>query len=180
VKWVFSLSLAALAYSLFVGPSGPPIVTAPAVSPTRTASQVERDTTFTCTPTHVWDGDGPIWCAEGPRVRLSGIATREIAIVSGQPRDGGCNDGHPCPTMSGPQAREVLVSLLGDATGTGVHGHTLVKGPAIRCEAVGTTYSRIAAFCTLADGRDLSCAMVQAGAAFRWARYDPRGRLSRC
>ena len=27
---------------------------------------------FTCTPTRVWDGDGPIWCAEGPRVRLAG------------------------------------------------------------------------------------------------------------
>ena len=27
---------------------------------------------FTCTPTRVWDGDGPVWCAEGPRIRLAG------------------------------------------------------------------------------------------------------------
>lgn len=33
---------------------------------------------FTCTPTRVWDGDGPIWCAEGQRIRLAGIAAREI------------------------------------------------------------------------------------------------------
>jgi endonuclease YncB( thermonuclease family) len=31
---------------------------------------------FTCTPVRVWDGDGPIWCAEGPKVRLAGIAAR--------------------------------------------------------------------------------------------------------
>ena len=23
---------------------------------------------FTCTPTRVWDGDGPVWCKEGPRI----------------------------------------------------------------------------------------------------------------
>jgi len=45
--------------------------------------------TFTCTPTRVWDGDGPIWCAEGPRIRLSGIAAREM--------DGTCRPNHPCP-----------------------------------------------------------------------------------
>jgi endonuclease YncB( thermonuclease family) len=33
---------------------------------------------FTCTPTRVWDGHGPIWCAEGPRIRLAGIAASEI------------------------------------------------------------------------------------------------------
>ena len=33
---------------------------------------------FTCTPTAVYDGDGPIWCAEGPRIRLAGIAAREM------------------------------------------------------------------------------------------------------
>lgn len=45
--------------------------------------------TFSCTPTHVWDGDGPIWCEEGPRIRLSGIAAREM--------DGPCSDATPAP-----------------------------------------------------------------------------------
>jgi endonuclease YncB( thermonuclease family) len=39
---------------------------------------------FTCTPTHVWDGDGPVWCSEGPRIRLSGIAAREIDGTAGK------------------------------------------------------------------------------------------------
>jgi endonuclease YncB( thermonuclease family) len=41
-------------------------------------SIVPAGQTFQCTPTRVWDGDGPIWCGEGPRIRLSGIAAREM------------------------------------------------------------------------------------------------------
>jgi hypothetical protein len=45
--------------------------------------QVRRQAVaFTCTPMPV-ETDGPIWCAEGPRVRPAGIATRQI--------DGNCN-----------------------------------------------------------------------------------------
>ncbi|WP_298815064.1 hypothetical protein [uncultured Sphingomonas sp.] len=40
---------------------------------------------FRCTPTRVWDGDGPVWCAEGPRLRIAGIAAREA--------DGRCRRG---------------------------------------------------------------------------------------
>ncbi len=36
------------------------------------ASIVPAGQTFDCTLTAVWDGDGPIWCAEGPHIRLSG------------------------------------------------------------------------------------------------------------
>lgn len=42
------------------------------------ASIVAAGQTFTCTPTHVWDGDGPVWCAEGPHLRIAGIAAREM------------------------------------------------------------------------------------------------------
>ena len=56
-------------------------------------SVVPADEEFTCTPTRVWDGDGPVWCAEGPRIRLAGIAAREI--------DDSCRANQPCPTASG-------------------------------------------------------------------------------
>jgi len=61
--------------------------------------------TFICTPIRVWDGDGPIWCAEGPRIRLAGIAAREI--------DGTCRPAHPCPPADARRARDHLVGLLG-------------------------------------------------------------------
>jgi endonuclease YncB( thermonuclease family) len=69
---------------------------------------------FICTPTHVWDGDGPVWCKEGPRLRLAGIAAREL--------DGSCSPGHPCPAASGDAARDALVTLLGTPTGVGGMG----------------------------------------------------------
>lgn len=43
-----------------------------------TLANLPAGVSFSCTPIAVWDGDGPIWCAEGPRIRLAGVAAREI------------------------------------------------------------------------------------------------------
>ena len=119
---------------------------------------------FTCTPTRVWDGDGPIWCAEGPRIRLSGIAAREI--------DGTCRPGHPCPKSSAKQARDALVGLIGRPIGVSSGGHILVGGQALRCRSDGSAGgSRTAAWCLSPKSGDLSCAMVKGGWALRWALY---------
>ncbi|KAA0909543.1 hypothetical protein FLO80_21170 [Aquicoccus porphyridii] len=120
--------------------------------------------TFECTPTHVWDGDGPIWCAEGPRVRLSGIAAREI--------DETCSPGHPCPRASGRDARAALVALVGAAAGVGRHGHILVTGPTMRCRSDGSAGgNRTASWCNSPRAGDINCAMVNDGWALRWDRY---------
>ena len=121
---------------------------------------------FTCTPTAVWDGDGPIWCAEGPKIRLAGIAAREI--------DGTCRSGQPCPTASGLAARDALVRLVGTPIGVARTGHILVRGAPLRCLSEGSGKgSRTAAWCTGPRG-DLSCAMVQGGYALRWNNYGGR------
>lgn len=120
---------------------------------------------FTCTPVAVWDGDGPIWCAEGPRIRLAGIAAREI--------DGSCRKGHPCPGESGRAARDHLVQLLGGARGTRRTDHVVVRGPVLTCRSNGAARgTRTGAFCRSATTGDLSCAMVRSGYALAWARYD--------
>lgn len=127
-------------------------------------SIVAAGASFTCTPTAVWDGDGPIWCAEGPRIRLAGIAAREI--------DGTCRSNQPCPTASGPAARDGLVRLLGGPRGRSREGHVLVKAAPMRCTSDGSAGgTRTAAWCKTANGRDLSCALVEAGFALRWPRY---------
>lgn len=119
---------------------------------------------FACTPVAVWDGDGPIWCAEGPRIRLAGIAAREI--------DGSCRSHHPCPSVSGPAARAALVGLLGRPVGQRASGHVMVRGPALRCRSVGHGKgSRTAAWCSSPKVGDLSCAMVTSGHALRWKSY---------
>lgn len=120
---------------------------------------------FACTPTRVWDGDGPLWCAEGPRIRLSGIAAREM--------DGSCSDNQPCPDASAIVARDALVRLVGGkAIGIASEGHILVRGPTLRCHSVGGAGgSRTAAWCVSPVHGDLSCAMVASGTVLRWDRY---------
>lgn len=125
---------------------------------------VAAGTAFTCTPTRVWDGDGPIWCAEGPRIRLEGIAAREM--------DETCKSGHPCPEASGRAARDHLVKLLGGARGNASTGHVLVAAPAMQCRSDGSAKgSRTAAWCVSPQVGDLSCAMVRSGTVQRWQRY---------
>ena len=133
------------------------------------ATIVAVGTAFTCTPTRVWDGDGPIWCAEGPRIRLAGIAAREL--------DGSCRLGHPCPRTSAVGARNYLVTLIGRPAGKSREGHVLVRGAPLRCVSEGAAGgSRTAAWCRNAGG-DLSCRMVAAGYVLRWGRY---WRADRC
>lgn len=128
------------------------------------AAIVPAGQSFECTPIRVWDGDGPIWCAEGPHVRLSGIAAREM--------NGTCNANQPCPDASATEARDTLVGLVGRRTGTSVEGHVLVKGPKLICHSVGGAGgSRTAAWCASPIVGDLSCAMVQSGTVLRWDRY---------
>lgn len=125
---------------------------------------IPSDQTFECTPTHVWDGDGPIWCEEGPRLRLAGIAAREI--------DGTCSPGHPCPQASAEDARAALVALLGTPTGVTRHGHIMVTGPTLKCRSDGSAGgNRTASWCVSPRTGDINCTMVNSGWAARWDQY---------
>ena len=128
------------------------------------ASIVPAGQSFACTPVRVWDGDGPIWCAEGPHVRLAGVAAREM--------DGSCRSNQPCPHTTAEQARDRLVSLVGRRTGWSSEGHALVRGPTMRCRSDGGAGgNRTAAWCMSPISGDVNCAVIQSGAALRWQRY---------
>ena len=130
----------------------------------RAVPVVPAGQTFNCTPIQVWDGDGPVWCAEGPRVRLAGIAARES--------DGACRANQPCPRASAQQAKLALVRLLGGSKGQSKEGHALVAGPRLLCTSDGSAGgSRTAAWCKSAKVGDVSCAMVRTGTVLRWPRY---------
>jgi len=119
---------------------------------------------FVCTPTAVYDGDGPVWCAEGPRLRLAGIAAREM--------DGTCRSNQPCPPVGAEVARDRLVALVGSPAGIDETGHVLVSGPPLSCLSVGSAGGkRTAAWCTSPRVGDLSCAMVDSGTVLRWDRF---------
>lgn len=128
------------------------------------AAVVAAGQTFQCTPTRVWDGDGPIWCAEGPRIRLSGVAAKEL--------NGSCSVGHPCPDADPIDARDALVQLIGKPTGQSREGHVLVRGPTMSCRSDGGAGGdRTAAFCVSPQSGDVSCNMVAGGWAAKWQRY---------
>lgn len=125
---------------------------------------VDEGEEFTCTPERVWDGDGPVWCKEGPRVRLAGIAAREIGES--------CRPYQPCPEASAAAARDQLVKLVGEPIGTSREGHILVEGPPLKCRSDGSAKgTRTAAWCETQAGVDLNCAMVDSGVALKWDRY---------
>lgn len=130
---------------------------------------IENGTSFACTAEAVWDGDGPIWCREGPRIRLAGVAAREL--------DGSCRTGHPCPTISGIVARNTLVGLLGGPRGTLRTGHVKVAAVRLACVSQGDGKGgRTAAWCAAPRVGDLSCALVGKGVALRWDRYWREGK----
>jgi hypothetical protein len=129
-----------------------------------TAAVVSAGATFHCTPTRVWDGDGPVWCAEGPRIRLAGVAARES--------DGTCRSNQPCPGATADQAKSALISLVGRRTGTSREGHALVTGPTMTCRSEGGAGgSRTAAWCRSPRVGDLSCALVATRTVLVWPRY---------
>ena len=129
-------------------------------------------TTFTCTPTHVYDGDGPVWCAERPRIRIAGIAAKEM--------DGTCNSNQPCPTASAEAARTALVNLFGGPRGQIKTGHIKVSARPMTCTSLGNAVGvRTGAWCKLADGRDLSCTMVKTRTVLVWPKYWKGHRCER-
>lgn len=135
---------------------------------------------FTCTPTHVWSADGPIWCAEGIHFRLFGIKAR-------QPGDS-CPE-RACPTMSGVDARKTLVNLLlPERTQDTQRGHVqLVGAPPLRCVWKIPVERMPSATCTavaarglaIPTGRDVACALIFHRAATEWQRYS-KGALRKC
>jgi endonuclease YncB( thermonuclease family) len=109
---------------------------------------------------------------EGPRIRLHGIAAREVRRVRGRIVDAGCKRGHPCGEVTGVVARDRLMALLGGPRGALPTGHVRVRAATLRCHSYGSGKAgRTAANCTLPGVGDLSCAMVRSGAALRWREY---------
>lgn len=153
----------AMVLPAFIPAPFPPLATVTFARAESTPIVSDGDT-FTCTPTAVWDGDGPIWCAEGPKVRIAGVAAREM--------DGSCRAHHPCPSVSAIEARDRLVQLLGGPKGKLPTGHVKVRSGPMQCVSDGSARgSRTAAWCHSPVFGDLSCAVVGAGGAMRWQRH---------
>lgn len=129
--------------------------------------------TFVCTPVAIYDADGPIWCKEGPRIR--------VAAASGREMDGACIKGHPCPAMNPVEARARVIQVMrGKVTGKLPTGHLTITAPPMRCTAHGRSGDRVVASCTLSWGADLGCASIATGAVADWPEWRRRYGLGSC
>jgi endonuclease YncB( thermonuclease family) len=118
---------------------------------------------FQCTVTRVHDGDGPLWCSNGAKIRVAGIQAPDFEAA--EP----CRRRHRSYVCSDPQAKRSQQVV-----------ERLTLGKSMECQPVDRSYTRVVARCTLPDGRSLSCAIVAAGAATRWPTYWRRYQMSEC
>jgi endonuclease YncB( thermonuclease family) len=120
---------------------------------------------FVCQVVRVHDGDGPLWCANGRKVRIAGVQAPDFTSAAPcrrRPRA----TAYVCDDASARRS-QVIVSLL-------------VLRRSLRCQPVDRSYGRVVARCTLPDGRSLSCAALAVGAAVRWDAYWRRYRMGEC
>lgn len=118
---------------------------------------------FTCTVTRVHDGDGPLWCSNGIKVRIAGVQAPDFE--NAQPCRARRAE-YTCSNVAAERSRRIVERLTLHRT--------------MRCQATGKSYSRVVARCMLPDGRSLSCAVLAAGAAVRWESYWRRYGMGEC
>ena len=121
---------------------------------------------FTCVVVRIHDGDGPLWCANGIKVRIAGVQAPDY------------EDAEPCRRRDTSWANYTCDNAAANRSQQIVE--RLVLRQIMTCQPVGMSYARVVARCKLADGRSLSCAVIAAGAATRWDRYWRQYRLGDC
>ncbi|MES3091399.1 hypothetical protein O6027_07310 [Sphingomonas aerolata] len=123
-------------------------------------------TAFSCTVTRVHDGDGPLWCSNGIKVRIAGVQAPDFESAAPCRAADSRRANYLCDDAAAKRSRQVV--------------ERLVLRKTLECESTGESYGRVVARCALPDGRSLSCAVIASGAAVRWDRYWRQYRLGGC
>jgi endonuclease YncB( thermonuclease family) len=121
---------------------------------------------FPCTVPRVHDGDGPLWCSSGIKVRVAGIQAPDFTRAEPWRRPDVRRVNHTCDDRAEARSQHIVERLVLNQT--------------VACQPMGKSYKRVVARCTLPDERSLSCATIAAGAAVRWDRYWRRYGMGAC
>ena len=123
-------------------------------------------TAFSCTGTRVHDGDGPLWCSNGIKVRIAGVQAPDFESASPCRAADSRRANYLCDDAAAKRSQQVV--------------ERLVLRKTLECESTGKSYGRVVARCALPDGRSLSCAVIASEAAVRWDRYWRQYRMGEC
>ena len=123
-------------------------------------------TAFSCAVTRVHDGDGPLWCSNGIKVRIAGVQAPDFESAS------------PCRAADSRRANYLCDDAAAKRSQRIVE--RLVLRKTLKCDSTGKSYGRVVARCALPDGRSLSCAVIASEAAVRWDRYWRQYRMGEC
>jgi len=121
---------------------------------------------FTCDVIRVHDGDGPLWCRSGQKVRIAGVQAPDFENAQPCQRPVARRTAYTCDDQAARRSRTIVERLV-------LHRR-------LSCQPVDRSYSRVVARCTLPDGRSVSCAVIAAGAAGAWPTYWRRYRMGDC
>ena len=127
---------------------------------------IDQPPAFVCEVVRVHDGDGPLWCANGTKVRIAGVQAPDFESAEPCRRPAARRTAYVCDDRTAARSQAIVSGL--------------VLNRRLNCQPLGRSYRRVVARCTLPDGRSLSCAVIAAGAATRWARYWRQYRMGEC
>ncbi|MFK3888491.1 thermonuclease family protein [Sphingomonas sp. NPDC079357] len=119
-----------------------------------------------CHVVHVHDGDGPLWCRSGEKIRIAGVQAPDFESAAPCHRPAAQRRTYDCDDRAARRSQQIVARLA--------------LGKRLVCQPVDRSYERVVARCRLPDGRSLSCAAVAAGAAVRWDRYWRRYGMGGC
>lgn len=118
---------------------------------------------FTCAVIGLHDGDGPIYCTNGVKVRIAGVQAPDYERAEPCRRH---KPGYVCDDVLAERSKRITAQL--------------VLGRTLSCQPVDRSHKRIVARCAFEDGRDLSCVTIAAGSAVRWDRYWRKYKMGAC
>lgn len=116
-----------------------------------------------CQVVKVHDGDGPIHCANGAKIRVAGVQAPDFA--SAEP----CRKrrrGYVCDDRKALASKRVA--------------ERLTLGKRLVCQPVDRSYNRIVARCALPNGNSLSCSLLARGAVTKWQTYWSKYNMGGC
>lgn len=121
---------------------------------------------FVCEVVRIYDGDGPLWCRSGQKVRVAGIQAPDFEKAEPCRRTAARRATYTCDDTAARRSQQIVSRLT--------------LNQRLICQPMGTSYKRVVARCTLPDGRSLSCTTIAAGAAVRWDSYWRRYKMGEC